>query len=86
MPLLGFLYPCTVLARLGGPLSIARERQTFACRERDLMAEVADRIARALRVLPVPYAVDDLRCTRLRRSSRRAAPGTRAVVVSAGMG
>lgn len=61
MPLLAILYPSTVLASLGDPLSIAREHQTMPMDRDELLGIVEDRMTRALEDFPNPRGQDDQR-------------------------
>lgn len=61
MPLLGILYPSTVLARLGDPLALAREQGTLSMEKDGLVDLVEDRITEALGALPAPEGNEDQR-------------------------
>lgn len=61
MPLLAILYPSTVLARLGDPLRLARERGVLPLDRSTLLEVVERRISRVLSRLPDPDGSEDQR-------------------------
>lgn len=61
MPLLAILYPSTVLARLGDPLTLAREQRSLSMDRSELLGLVEQRITQALSVLPDAEGIEDQR-------------------------
>lgn len=61
MPLLATLYPSTVLARVGDPLSLARERGQLPMSRDETMRLVEERLAGELSVLPAGEGSEDQR-------------------------
>jgi hypothetical protein len=52
MPVLAILYPCSTLARLADPLSIARELNAIPVRREEMLSLVESRVSDALGFLP----------------------------------